>query len=194
MGRVVVDEETGESLTQPVPDSDIWRLIGSQSIRMNNAETGEPEVSIDHTNTSIKSRRVPFQIPKEVKDNFPGNCESATGKKYKGSDLIDLEPVPVGACFRKINPICLFLPAIFYFRWFLALLMIFEVVLHIWAHHKNKALKNANVYFRSPFHALSSEFCALCQNETCMNRVGKMQQIRMHKFLRQCNYMKKVVT
>ncbi|KOC61532.1 hypothetical protein WH47_05136 [Habropoda laboriosa] len=72
--------------------------------------------------------------------------------------------------------------------------MFLEVSLHVWAHHKNKALKNANVYFRSPFHAISSEFCALCQNETCMNRVGKMQQIRMHKFLRQCNYMKRVVT
>lgn len=130
---------------------------------------------------------------------------------------MELEPVPAGASFGQINPVCLFLPAIIYFRWFLVLLMLFEVllkfwkffneiiqiwcyiiifkvILHVWAHHKNKTLKNANVYFRSPFHDISAEFCALCQNETCMNRVRKMHQIRMHKFLRQCNYMKRVVT
>lgn len=107
---------------------------------------------------------------------------------------MDLDPVPVGASFGQVNPVCLFFLAVLCFRWFLPILMFFEMSLHIWAHHKNKTLKNTNVYFRSPFHGISSEFCALCQNETCMNRVGKMQQIRMHKFLRQCNYMKRVVT
>lgn len=107
---------------------------------------------------------------------------------------MDLEPVPPGATFGQVNPVCLFFLAVLCFCWFLPVLMFLEMSLHIWAHHKNKTLKDANVYFRSPFHGISSEFCALCQNETCMNRVGKMQQIRMHKFLRQCNYMKRVVT
>lgn len=154
------------------------------STTMNDAETGEPEVDIaDHTIVRSHLRRAPFQIPKEIK-------EKSSNKRR----LIEIEPVPAGASFGQINPICLFLPAIIYFRWFPALLMIFEVVLHMWAHHKNKSLKNASVYFRSPFHDISAEFCALCQNETCMNRVGKMHQIRMNKFLRQCNYMKRVVT
>ncbi|XP_072744898.1 uncharacterized protein [Anoplolepis gracilipes] len=182
--RIYVDEETGEDLIHPFVDCDI-RQSSIDSMAMNDAETGEPEVSLID-NRMVRGhhlRRVPFQIPKEVKE-----------KSSKKRHLTELEPVPAGASFGQINPICLFLPAIIYFRWFLALLMLFEVILHVWAHHKNKTLKNANVYFRSPFHDISAEFCALCQNETCMNRVGKMHQIRMHKFLRQCNYMKRVVT
>lgn len=164
----------------------------------------------------IPSRNFP-QIPREVKENL-----SQKKKSSKKCHLRELEAVPSGAPFGQINPICLFLPAVIYFRWFLALLMLFEVlyplqilqdiyfrnksvwkslcwfyvkvILHMWAHHKNKTLKNASVYFRSPFHAISAEFCALCRNENCMNRIGKLQQIRMHKFLRQCNYMKRVVT
>ncbi|TGZ46711.1 uncharacterized protein LOC143907569 [Temnothorax americanus] len=182
MDRVYVDKETGEDLIHSVYDCDICRSTDSTTI--NDAETGEPEVSLmDHDTVTCHLKKVPFQIPKEVKE-----------KTSKKRHHMELEPVPAGASFGQINPICLFLPAIIYFRWFLALLMLFEVVLHVWAHHKNKSLKNANVYFRSPFHDISAEFCALCQNETCMNRVGKMHQIRMHKFLRQCNYMKRVVT
>ncbi|KAG7211517.1 hypothetical protein KM043_010784 [Ampulex compressa] len=185
MGQVFVDEETGECLGHPFLDGDIRRFLNS----VNNAETGEPEVSIVQPRT-VKGRRIPFQIPKDVKDSL----SSKKGPSKKGKNLMEVEPVPVGSSFGQINPVCLFLPAIVYFRWFLALLMIFEVVLHVWAHHKNKSLKNSTFYFRSPFHAISSEFCALCQNEMCMDRVGKMQEIRMHKFLRQCNYMKRVVT
>lgn len=178
--RIYIDEETGEDMIHPFVDCNIRHSIESMTI--NDAETGEPEVN--HTDNTIRGhRRVPFQIPKEIKE-----------KSLKKRHLTELEPVPVGASFGQINPICLFLPAIIYFRWFLALLMLFEVILHMWAHHKNKALKDASVYFRSPFHDISAEFCALCQNETCMNRVGKLHQIRMHKFLRQCNYMKRVVT
>ncbi|XP_032665008.1 uncharacterized protein LOC116841328 [Odontomachus brunneus] len=188
MDRVFIDEETGEDLIHPLVNCDI-RDHPINSTTVNNAETGEPEVSlVEYSTVRGHFRRVPFQIPKEVKESL--SLKKSSRKRH----LMDLEPVPAGASFGQINPICLFLPAIIYFRWFLALLMLFEVVLHVWAHHKNKALKNASVYFRSPFHDISAEFCALCQNETCMNRVGKMHQIRMHKFLRQCNYMKRVVT
>ncbi|XP_036151250.1 uncharacterized protein LOC105831841 isoform X2 [Monomorium pharaonis] len=181
MDQVYVDRETGEDLIHSLYDCDICRSIESATV--NDAETGEPEINLaDHATIGCHLRRVPFQIPKEVK-------EKTLKKRY-----LELEPVPTGASFGQINPVCLFLPAIIYFRWFLALLMLLEVILHMWAHHKNKTLKNANVYFRSPFHDISAEFCALCQNETCMNRVGKMHQVRMHKFLRQCNYMKRVVT
>lgn len=58
-----------------------------------------------------------LQIPKEVK-------EKTLKKRH-----VELEPVPAGASFGQINPVCLFLPAIIYFRWFLALLMFFEVLL-----------------------------------------------------------------
>lgn len=184
MEQVFIDEETGESVADPIFEYGT-RRFGKP---VNNAETGEPEVNVEPT--TVRSRRIPFQIPKEVKQSL-SNKERHLKKQEK---LMGLEPVSVGAPFGQINPICLFLPAVVYFRWFLVLLMVFEVVLHVWAHHKNKTLKHSSVYFQSPLHGISSEFCALCQNETCMNRVGKMQQVRMHKFLRQCNYMKRVVT
>ncbi|XP_034171091.1 uncharacterized protein LOC117600150 [Osmia lignaria lignaria] len=185
MDRTFVDEETGESINVPASDCEIQRLISS----VNNAETGEPEINVIGFEMT-KNRKIRFQIPKEVKETL----STKDGSLKKSENLMELEPVPVGASFGQINPVCLFFLAVLCFRWFLPVLMIFEVSLHVWAHRKNKALKNASVYFRSPFHAISSEFCALCQNETCMDRVGKMQQIRMHKFLRQCNYMKRVVT
>lgn len=185
MDRIYVDEETGESISLPDSDCEIRQLVSS----INNAETGEPEINIVGIETT-KSRRIRFQIPKEVKETL--SVKDRTLKKNE--NLMDLEPVPAGATFGQVNPVCLFFLAVLCFCWFLPVLMFLEMSLHIWAHHKNKTLKDANVYFRSPFHGVSSEFCALCQNETCMNRVGKMQQIRMHKFLRQCNYMKRVVT
>ncbi|XP_043248759.1 uncharacterized protein LOC122395341 [Colletes gigas] len=185
MDRIFVDEETGESISLPVSDYEIRR----HAVAVNNVETGEPEINVVATETT-KNRRMRFQIPKEVKETL----STKNGSKKKAENLMDLEPVPVGTCFGQIHPICLFLLAIVCFHWLLPVLTFLEVSLHVWAHHKNKALKNASVYFRSPFHGISSEFCALCQNETCMDRVGKMQQIRMHKILRQCNYMKRVVT
>ncbi|XP_017752595.1 PREDICTED: uncharacterized protein LOC108545473 [Eufriesea mexicana] len=183
MDRIYVDEETGESIIVPASESEIQQLVSS----INNAETGEPEINVIGT---AKSRRIRFQIPKEVKETL----STKDGSLKKSENLMDLEPVPVGTSFGQVNPICLFFLTVLCFRWFLPVLMFFEMSLHVWAHHKNKTLKDANVYFRSPFHGISSEFCALCQNETCMNRVDKMQQIRMHKFLRECNYMKRVVT
>lgn len=187
MHRIFVDEETGESISLPVSDCEIRWLDNSVANSVNNVETGEPEISLVGT---TKSRRMRFQIPKEVKETL--STKESSSKKNK--KLIGLEPVPIVASFGQMRPICILLLATVCFRWFLPLLMLFELSLHVWAHHKNKSLKNASVYFRSPFHLISSEFCALCQNETCMDRVGKMQQMRMHKFLRQCNYMKRVVT
>ncbi|XP_076248633.1 uncharacterized protein LOC143188315 [Calliopsis andreniformis] len=185
MDRIFIDEETGESISLPVSNYEIRWLDYS----VNNAETGEPEISLVGSDTS-RSRRMRFQIPKEVKETL--STKESFSKRHR--NLMELEPVPIVSPFDQLRPICILLLAIVCFRWLIPVLMLFEISLHAWAHHKNKTLKNASVYFRSPFHPISSEFCALCQNETCMNRVGKMQQIRMHKFLRQCNYMKRVVT
>ena len=185
MDRIFVDEETGESISVPAGECEITRLINS----VNNAETGEPEISLVGTETT-KNRRMRFQIPKEVKETL--SSKDSCSKKNK--NLLALEPVPVVSTPGQMRPICILLLAILCFRWLIPVLTLLELSLHVWAHHKNKSLKNSSVYFRSPFHAISSEFCALCQNETCMDRVGKMHQIRMHKFLRHCNYMKRVVT
>ncbi|XP_015519097.1 uncharacterized protein [Neodiprion pinetum] len=196
---VFVDEETGESL-----ESVALRGAG-QSLTLNftdpennNLETGEPEE--DPGNGRIVRRRVPFQIPRALQRQDSGEEE----EEERTADHIHQDNHECSRVVKRVlrrsepfgqtNPTMLLIPLVFYFRWVIAILMCLEVFLHVWAHHKNKHLKNADVYFRSPFHSITSEFCALCQSETCMDRVGKMQEIRAGKFLRQCNYMKRVVT
>ncbi|XP_063974710.1 uncharacterized protein LOC135161235 [Diachasmimorpha longicaudata] len=179
---IFVDQETGESLFSPVHED----LISEGLMHsINDAETGEPEISVGARNMR---RRVPFQIPRKIKEEL----SSKENAKNKKQGLVD--PPPEGTSFAQTNPIFLFLPAIFYCRWFALGLMVFEVLFHRWTHHKNKFLKDSDVEFRSPFYGITSEFCALCQHETRMNKVGKMQQIRMYKFFKQCNYMKRAVT
>ncbi|XP_033223723.1 uncharacterized protein LOC117177251 [Belonocnema kinseyi] len=179
-GPFFVDVETGESFdVQDHPQEN-----GALAYLVNNVETGEPEVNDD---TPRIHRKVPFKIPREVRENY------APAKKIS-EDCMDIESVLEGDSFGQINPICLFLPAIIYCKWCIAILLVMETILHVYSHRKNKILKDPSVYYQSPFHGISSQFCALCQSETCMNRVGKMQQARMHRFLRQCNYMKRVVT
>ncbi|XP_015585848.1 uncharacterized protein LOC107263308 [Cephus cinctus] len=178
MDRVFIDEETGEILA--------YQQEAPVVSAVNDAETGEPEVTVE---IGQGPRRTRFQIPRKVKEEL-----SLKENAEKSNGFMEIEPVPVGASFGQINPIFLFLPAIIYFQWFTSILIICEVILHVWAHHKNKTLNHASVYFRSPFHDMSAEFCTLCQNEKCMNRVGILQEMRMNKFLKQCNYMKRVVT
>lgn len=59
MDRVFIDEETGEDLIHPFDNYDFHRL--SDSMTMNDAETGEPEVT-DHMIVRNHLRRAPFQV------------------------------------------------------------------------------------------------------------------------------------
>lgn len=62
MDRIFVDEETGEDLIQPLVDWDI-RDCSADTTTVNNAETGEPEVSlVEHSTVRGHLRRVPFQV------------------------------------------------------------------------------------------------------------------------------------
>ncbi|KAK0077339.1 hypothetical protein PV325_004066 [Microctonus aethiopoides] len=188
--ELLIDRETGECVDLPEIELESSRV---PDVPVSNAETGEPEINVS---PKSQRRRVPFQIPKEIKDELSlkkDKKEKKSNRKYAHHKL-DILPLSKGTCFGQMNPIFLFLPAIFYCKWFAATLILFEVIFHRWAHHKNKSLKDYNVYYRSPLNGITSEFCALCQDETRMNRVGKMHQIRLHKFFRQCHYMKRAVS
>ncbi|KAF7988722.1 hypothetical protein HCN44_001295 [Aphidius gifuensis] len=181
---VLIDRETGENLFEFI-DQQRSIIFNLNSEEISNAETGEPEININNVTTRRK-----FQIPKEIKRELSyKEKKKMTKKKYKKTT-----PITEGTCFGQINPIFLFLPVIIYLKLFAVILMIFELIFHTWTHHKNKSLKNSDVYFRSPFHGITSEFCARCQETTRMDKVGKIQQVRLHRFLRQCNYMKRAVT
>ncbi|XP_057333324.1 uncharacterized protein LOC130672670 [Microplitis mediator] len=176
-----IDRETGELLSESDEEQMTFNYNDVSS------ETGEPEIDI-HVHEHEPRGRVPFQIPREIREELLSKQE----KNLSDRRLKDLLPPCEGTSFAEINPVFLFLPAIIYFKWFAIMLMIFEVIFHGWSHHKNKSLND--VYYRSPLHGITSEYCAVCQSETRMSRIGKMQQIRLHKFLQQCNYMKRAVT
>ncbi|KAH0535857.1 uncharacterized protein LOC123266496 [Cotesia glomerata] len=178
MANKRIDRETGE-----LADENYEERLTCNYHNVSN-ETGEPEIN----DVGEFDRRLPFKIPREIREELLSKQE----KNLSDRRLKDLLPLCEDTAFGEINPVFLFLPAVIYFKWFAISLMIFEFIFHGWSHHKNKTLKD--VYYRSPFHGITSEYCALCQFETCMIRVGKMQQIRMHKFLHGCNYMKRAVT
>lgn len=67
------------------------------------------------------------------------------------------------------------------------LISIVEICLHTWAHRKNASNTNPNIYYRSPMHIVSSQFCAYCRNKSEMERVSKIQdkrRISWHAHLR----------
>lgn len=61
MDRVYIDKETGEYLIHSLYDCDI--CCSTDSTTINDAETGEPEVSLtDHATARCHLRRIPFQV------------------------------------------------------------------------------------------------------------------------------------
>lgn len=66
------------------------------------------------------------------------------------------------------NPRLLFLiPTLFFWSFALwTLLAMLELILHMMSHHKNALTMQKDLYFRSPLHVLSSQFCAICRNES----------------------------
>lgn len=53
-----------------------------------------------------------------------------------------------------------------------------EVAMHVWAHSKNCKNSNPTIYYRSPLHEFTSQFCTRCRHESSMNQVIKMQDER----------------
>lgn len=71
------------------------------------------------------------------------------------------------------------IPSIFFFTKVIgAIIMVLEILIHIWAHHKNKRNTNPSIYYRSPLHIITSQFCGICRNEFEMEQVSKLQDRR----------------
>lgn len=62
------------------------------------------------------------------------------------------------------------------------LIVIVEICLHVWAHKKNSRNTNENIYFRSPLHIATAQFCAICRNQTEMDQVSKLQDKRQQNW------------
>lgn len=71
--------------------------------------------------------------------------------------------------YNKSNYRMLLLPTLFCFNVYAALIiMILEIFFHMWAHFKNGMNMNKDVYYRSPLHVITSQFCAKCRCESEM--------------------------
>lgn len=53
-----------------------------------------------------------------------------------------------------------------------------EVALHLWSHKNNQRNTNKMIYYRSPLHVITSQFCAVCRQEREMEQVSKLQDRR----------------
>lgn len=65
--------------------------------------------------------------------------------------------------YNKTSHRLFLIPSLFIFpRVAAIILMITEITLHVWSHSKNTRNDNPKIYYRSPLHALTSQFCSLC--------------------------------
>lgn len=65
--------------------------------------------------------------------------------------------------YNKTSHRLFLIPSLFIFPRIAAIiLMVTEITLHVWSHSRNSRNANPKIYYRSPLHALTSQFCSLC--------------------------------
>ena len=76
-------------------------------------------------------------------------------------------------------------------------LSLVETMLHFWSHKKNKKLEQLNqntVYYESPLHVITSEFCGYCQFENATHTIGRLQDKKNKRFIKDSiEYVRNVV-
>ncbi|XP_075161463.1 uncharacterized protein LOC142234260 [Haematobia irritans] len=90
-------------------------------------------------------------------------------KSYDRDDFMNMEGVSndIILAYNKSNYRMLLLPTLFCFNIYAALIVtILETFFHLWAHYKNGFNMNKDVYYRSPLHVITSQFCAKCRCES----------------------------
>ncbi|XP_030242534.1 uncharacterized protein LOC108650908 isoform X2 [Drosophila navojoa] len=96
--------------------------------------------------------------------------EKKTTPGYEREDYIKMDGVSSNIIlgYERNNSFLLFLiPTLFSWNMILwGLLSILEIGLHMMSHYKNSLTMQKTLYFRSPLHVLSSQFCAICRNES----------------------------
>ncbi|KAJ0183969.1 hypothetical protein K1T71_000392 [Dendrolimus kikuchii] len=152
------DDETGEVITYSV-----------------NFETGEPKVESSPPILHIQDHPLKtFSRPKYMK--FPRGYMSKT-KKFKSLKANIL------AGSNRLSHRMIMIPAMMIFPSLVCIiLMVLELYLHIHCHKKNKKLKDPNLYYRSPFHVLTSTFCGVCRENDSASKISQLQDQRRHRY------------
>ncbi|XP_058065817.1 uncharacterized protein LOC131215441 [Anopheles bellator] len=163
-------------------------------------ETGE--VSSYRAEPDARRPRSKFLVPKQYLRNQCG----IVARKPVASAAAPSVACASMACRQKMIPMTkeevtvgykcsahlLYLLPLFFMtpKLFALLISFVEVMLHMWAHRKNGAGgRRQDVYYRSPMHVVTRNFCEVCRHEQLMGRVGKLQDGRMKQMQ---NYFRKV--
>ncbi|XP_048488605.1 uncharacterized protein LOC125491209 [Plutella xylostella] len=157
--RFCCDDETGETVTYAI-----------------NNETGEPLINKIPELVYMPPASESEPEPRNIRVNFRRGYSTNT-KKFRNLQANILAGSNTISYRLLLIPTMLFFPALL-----CAMLMILEIYLHVRCHKKNKCLKEGNMYYRSPFHAVTSTFCGACRESESACKVGQMQDKRRHRY------------
>jgi len=174
MAATETDIETGEFVLLPVDDA-------CDSLTEYDNETGE----FDATISSLKVRKTAnFLIPKNLiaPQDDPKKCcidPNDTFTLSKKEQVITLQEEIILGCNKTSHRLFLIVASLFFFTRIVAVVAILiELSIHVWAHKKNFKNMNPNIYYRSPLHIFTSQFCIVCRHESSMDQVIKLQDQR----------------
>uniref|UniRef100_A0A1L8DA82 Putative conserved plasma membrane protein n=1 Tax=Nyssomyia neivai TaxID=330878 RepID=A0A1L8DA82_9DIPT len=171
------DLETGEIETHTVP----------QTPDLFDQETGELN--------AIAFRKTKFNIPRACLQQYDDPARNDVYTLTNKERVIHLkEEIILG--YNKTSHRMFLIPSLFFFFKLTAIFIIFiETLLHIWAHRRNARNTNPGIYFRSPMHVVSSQFCAICRSESSMKRVKMIQDERIRiRRLHQFDFVTRTLT
>lgn len=154
------DDETGEVICYRIND-----------------ETGEPVIEDNVVPVCLTSKERDKKPESKKYMKFP-KCYMAKTKKFqslKANIIAGSNPIS----FRML----LIIPTVAIFPALLCIMLfILEIFLHINCHRKNKQMKNTNLFYRSPFHVVTSIFCASCRESQSSSKVGQLQDQRRYRY------------
>ncbi|XP_001354023.2 uncharacterized protein [Drosophila pseudoobscura] len=127
-------------------------LRGTLCDEMDNLMTNKYQGDLDIT--------VQHGARKEPKKTTPG---------YEREDYCHMDGVSSNIIlgYERQHYLLFLVPTLFCYNFFIgALMALIEIFLHMMSHHKNGLTMQKTLYFRSPLHVLSSQFCAICRTES----------------------------
>lgn len=111
-------------------------------------------------------------------ENIESPSSVATGRRRRRRSRRKRSKREITLGYRPTHKLFL-IPSLFLFFRITALVLMFcELALHIWAHRMNSRNKDATIFYRSPLHLITSQFCAKCLSQVGMAKLGLIQDKR----------------
>lgn len=169
-----MDSETGEMITAPgIFDVETGEMCAGGDIELQcnmrktkfnvprsyltNSSPPKPKCCLDSQETfTLTSKRKVIEL-KEVSFTL----EPPISVPKVKDTAFPFQKIILG--HNKTSHRLFLIPSLFFFPRIAAIfIMVTEITLHVWSHRKNTRNDNPKIYYRSPLHALTSQFCNLC--------------------------------